>query len=114
MQTLNKDEEANKLAQKHYEVEAGLTRILRITENGDVGFDPNEPIKLLEVNKNTVPSGIMPIGFGAVPEAGFHFPSVIVEVTPEEFTKIENHELDLPEGWELGPDIPRLVESTEK
>ena len=59
-----KDEEAMALAQKHYELEAGLTQIFRITGIAELELRPVEPIKLLEVNENTVPSGIMPIQFG--------------------------------------------------
>jgi len=102
-----KDEEALELARKHYEVEAGLTQIFRITGSADNEVSPNEPIKLLEVNENTVPSGIMPIQFGPSPASGLHHPSIILEVTPDEFQKIRNHELELPNGWEIGDLIPR-------
>jgi hypothetical protein len=113
IRTADREEEANKLAQAHYLIEEGLTRVLRIKGDASEGYDPNDPIMLLEVNENTVASGVMPIRFGPVPEAGFHFPSIIVEVTPVEFHKIENNELPLPEGWELGPEIPRFVESVQ-
>lgn len=62
---------------------------------------------LLEVNENTIPSGIYPIQFGPAPTSGIHFPSVIVEVTPAEFRKIMADELRLPGGWEIGDHIPR-------
>ena len=59
-----KDEEAMALAQKHYLVEAGMTQIFRITGDAAAEVTPAEPIKLLEVNEYTVPSGILPIHFG--------------------------------------------------
>jgi hypothetical protein len=100
-------EVAKELAKKHYELEAGLTQIFRITGKAAVEVVRAEPIKLLEVNENTVPSGVMPLHFGPAPASGITFPSVIVEVTPDEFRKIQLHELKLPEGWEIGEELPR-------
>jgi hypothetical protein len=102
-----KDEEAKELARKHYQVETGLTHVFRITGSAEVEVRPNEPIKLLEVNENTVPSGIMPIQFGPSPASGVNHPSIIVEVTPDEFQKIQNQQLELPHGWKIGDSIPK-------
>ena len=102
-----KDEEAMTLAQKHYQIEAGLTQIFRITGSAEVELRPLEPVKLLEVNENTVPSGIMPIQFGPSPASGLYYPSIILEVTPDEFQGIQNQELKLPNGWKVGDLIPR-------
>jgi hypothetical protein len=49
----------------------------------------------------------MPIEFGPHPASGITYPSVIMEVTPEEFTDIEQGRLLLPEQWHLGESIPR-------
>jgi hypothetical protein len=76
---------ARELAKKHYQVEAGLNKIIRCSGAADVEFRPLEPIKLLEVNENTVPSGVLPLHFGPAPASGITFPSIIVEVTPEEY-----------------------------
>ena len=102
-----KDEEARDLARKHYQVETGLTQIFRITTSPNVEFTHLEPIALLEVNENTVPSGIMPLYFGPSPASGLKYPSIIVEVTPEEFQRIQNQQLALPFGWKLGDPIPK-------
>jgi hypothetical protein len=99
------------LAKKHYEVEDGLMRIFRLTGKAEVEASRSEPIKLLEVNENTVPSGVMPLHFGPVPALGIPFPSIIVEVTPDEFTKIKTRELKLPKGWEIGEELPKAAES---
>jgi hypothetical protein len=32
---------------------------------------------------------------------------VILEVTPEEYQKIQSEELALPHGWKIGDPIPR-------
>lgn len=85
-----KDEEAVELARAHYQIEPGMTQVFRITGSAEVEYRPYEPIKLLEVNENTVPSGILPIQFGPSPASGLNDPTVIVEVTPDEFQKIRD------------------------
>jgi hypothetical protein len=107
----SKDAEARYLAQKHYQIERSVTHILRITSQADAETRPDEPIKLLEVNEETVASGVVPIAFAPDPASGIHYPSVIVEVTPDEFQKIKSEELKLPVGWILGDPIPRQEES---
>ena len=102
-----KDAEAMALAQKHHELEAGLAQIFRITGTAELELRPVEPIKLLEVNENTVPSGILPIQFGPSPASGLYYPSIILEVTPDEFQRIQNQELKLPKGWKVGDLIPK-------
>lgn len=107
----SKDDEARQLAQKHYQLEDGITQIFRVVQSGDVEVKPSTPIILLEGNSNTVPSGVTPIQFGPDPAFGIHYPTVIVEVTPEELQKIQSRELPLPSGWNLGALIPRENES---
>jgi hypothetical protein len=102
-----KDEEARELARRHYEIETGLTQVFRVIRSADDEREPAEPIKLLEVNENTVPLGIMPIQFGPSPDLGFHYASIILEVTPEEFQGIQRHKLRLPNGWEIAEFIPK-------
>ena len=64
-------------------------------------------VKLLEVNADTAPSGILPLYFGPVASSGIPYPSVIVEVTPDEFEKIGLHELRLPDGWTIAEEYPK-------
>ena len=104
---MDKNEEARRLAERHFEVEPSLTQIFRITRRGDAEGRPDEPIKLLEVSDSTISVGIMPLGFGPAPAHGIHHPSVIVEITPKEFEKLRSGELELPEGWEIGDAFPR-------
>ena len=54
----SKDEVAIELAKKHYDIEAGLTFVFRIRGTEEAEDLPGEPIKLLEVNDNSVASGI--------------------------------------------------------
>jgi hypothetical protein len=102
-----RDEAARKLAAKHFQTEAGLTNIFRLTGPADAEGGKTEPIKLLEVNTATPPSGVMPLHFGPAPASGIFYPSVIVEVTPGEFEKIRTEELKLPAGWTIGEELPR-------
>lgn len=106
----DKAEVARELAKKHYQAEAGLQRIFRLSGSAEVEVSPVEPIKLLEVNANTVPSGVLPVQFGPAPASGIPYPSVIVEVSPEEFQKIQQEELKLPKGWQLGEEMPKPAE----
>jgi hypothetical protein len=106
---LTKDEEATELARRHYEVDTGMIQIFRTTGSAELELRPTEPIKLLEVNENTLPSGIMPIQLGPSPASGLHFSSIIQEVTRDEFQKIQNDELKLPDGWKVGELIPRTA-----
>jgi hypothetical protein len=106
---MSKTEIAEELARKHFEIESGLTRIFRITNHAEP--QPAEPIKLLEVNENTVPSGILPLHFGPVPDNGIPYGPIIVEITPDEFQKLQAHELTLPDGWQIAEEMHRPVES---
>jgi hypothetical protein len=90
-------EEAKALAWAHYQDEPGLRAVYRLE-----GPDPSDlRIKLLEVNELTVPTGIVPVGFAAHPPSGLHYPSVVIEVTPQEYEAIEQGRLRLPQGWEV-------------
>jgi hypothetical protein len=53
----DKSQVARELAKKHYQAEAGLQSVFRLTGSAEVELRPIEPIKLLEVNTNTVASG---------------------------------------------------------
>jgi hypothetical protein len=109
-----KDEAARLLAQKHREIEAGISHILHVTGRVDVELLPDEPIKLLEVNADTVPNGVMPLYFAASPQSGIPYPTAIIEVTPEEFRRIQAKELDLPAGWLHLQELPPEPEPVEK
>jgi RNA polymerase subunit RPABC4/transcription elongation factor Spt4 len=98
---------AKELAMKHYQVEPGLTQVIRFSGSPQVEATPVEPIKLLEINESTVPSGVMPLHFGPAVASGILFPSVIIEVTPEEYQRIRTQELKLPEGWRFEDVLPK-------
>ena len=108
MQT--KDQIAARLAESHYLLEGGIRHIFRIRNDADEDAAA-EPIKLLEVNTDTVPAGIYPVYFRSRAEQGIPYPSVVVDVTPDEFDRLRTSELVLPDGWHLGEIIPRPAEA---
>jgi hypothetical protein len=98
----SKDDAARILARRHYEIEPGISRVIRLM--GANERDPKEPIKLLEVNRNTIPAGIVPLHFGP---HGIRFATVIVEITPREFEEVRKGFLRLPEGWTMDRQYPK-------
>ena len=105
--THSKESVAAHLARRHFDIEPGLQRIVRLLRPGHED-DHGEPLKLLEVNEYTTPDGILPLYFGPHAPSGIYYPSVIVEVTPEEFEAIQHDPASLPNGWTLGEEFPRL------
>jgi hypothetical protein len=104
-----KDEVAEQLARAHREAEPTIERIVRLVADGDGEADAHEPVKLLEVNPATSPSGVLPIAFGSNPP-DVPYPSVVVEVTPTEYQQIRDGQLALPHAWRLGATIyPRAA-----
>ena len=95
----HKDDVAQLLADAHREAEPEIIRIVRLV--GPNEAEAREPVKLLEVNPATSPSGVMPIAFAPDPP-GVPFPSVVVEVTPDEYARIAGGLLALPHDWRLG------------
>ena len=77
---------ARVIAEAHRNIEPAICRIIRLVADGDREHDSREPIKLLEVNPDTSPSGILPIAFGADPPR-VPFPSVVIEVTEGDLTR---------------------------
>ena len=104
--TQTKDQIAARLAETHYILESGIRDIFRIrsdaTEDG-----ATDPIKLLEVNADTVPAGILPVYFRPRDDRGIPYPTVIVDITPDEFDRLQARELALPDGWRVGEAFPR-------
>ena len=93
-----KDEAARELAEWHFGVEPDLEQVIRIVADDEDAAD--EPIKLLEVNAATVATGsVEPYAFA--PSTSVPFPTVIAEVTPEEYGRIQRNEIKLPTGWSL-------------
>lgn len=102
-----KDEVAKKLAAAHYSIEPGIIRIYQMREGEEAEALASTPIKLLEVNESTSPSGVMPLYFGPSPASGIPYSSVVLEVTPDEYEQIRRKVLQLPAGWSIAQELPR-------
>jgi hypothetical protein len=102
--TLTRGEQTLLLARKHFENEPGMRAIFRLISKTE-SLDPVEPLKLLEVNENTVATGIVPIHFAPHPSLGLTYSCIIVEVTPHELEQIHTQALQLPHGWIVGESI---------
>jgi len=93
-----KDAAARRLIQWHFTVESELREVYRIVMDDEGSRE--EPIRLLEVNAATVPTGsVEPFTFSPTEEIPFH--TVIAEITPEELEAFRSHPEALPEGWSL-------------
>ncbi len=96
-----------RLVDGHMRIEPTISHVFRLLAPDGREENPDEPIKLLEVNSNTPEQGIFPIPMGADPSAQIWFKSVIVEVTPHELEQIRRGRLSLPHGWTLGEEFKR-------
>lgn len=93
----DKDSVAEDLIRWHFQVEPGLVRVYRvISKNED---DPREPIKLIEVNDQTVSTGSFE-AYGFAPTLDVPFPTLIAEVTPGELEELRRSGR-IPEGWDV-------------
>ncbi|MGH7270647.1 MAG: hypothetical protein ACREJ3_09470 [Polyangiaceae bacterium] len=92
-----KAEIARELAKHHFVIEDGMESIFIMRAGLD---DPREPIKLLEVNANTFPTGsIEPIPFSTTDDVPYV--TEIAEISPDEFAQLKDGKLVLPPGWAL-------------
>lgn len=103
----DKDQVAAELARAHFSVEPDIVAIYRVVANQQREKRPSEPVKLLEVNANTVAAGICPVHFGPDPALGIDYASVVIEITPEEYESLVRGELTLPEGWKVADELRR-------
>ena len=81
--------------------------IVQLVASPEREADPKEPIKLLEVNQDTTAEGIRPVFFGPHAASGIFYSSVIIEVTPEEYDRIQRDPASLPNGCQLGHEFAR-------
>jgi hypothetical protein len=95
---LAKDAAARRLIQWHFTVEPELREVYRIVMDDEGSQE--EPIRLLEVNAATVPTGsVEPFTFSPTKEIPFR--TVIAEVTPEELASFRSNPEAFPKGWSL-------------
>jgi hypothetical protein len=102
----DKNTVARSLAEAHRLDFPAIRRIVRVVVADE--SSAYEPVKLLEVNPETSPSGIVPVVFGPLPPK-YPYPSVVIEVTEEEYQRICSGDLLLPEGWKSGETLYQAV-----
>ncbi|MBS1813940.1 MAG: hypothetical protein JSS87_03585 [Acidobacteria bacterium] len=100
-----KFEAAQRLAKLHFDYDPGVQHVYMLTSPKDA--EESEPIKLLEVVEGTFEAGVYPIHFKADPEHGINFGSVIVEVSPKEFSEMR---VQVPPEfeanmWQIGTEL---------
>ncbi|MFO0949177.1 MAG: hypothetical protein U1D30_25245 [Planctomycetota bacterium] len=100
----SKEEVAKRIVNTHFNVEPGITRIFELVDDPNSENPTDVPLKFLEINADAPPSvgPLTPLYFSAVPGSGIHYPSAILEITPDEFQKIIANQLELPNGWRIG------------
>lgn len=100
----SKLETAKSLAEGHFRVEPNLKHVHLIEPMDDQ--DPKDPIRLLEVVEGTLAMGIEPIGFTADPARGIEYPSVIVEISPEEYNSVRTGTIRFADrDWTIGTEL---------
>lgn len=103
-----KNDTAQFLADAHFRLDEGIARIFRVLAQGESEGD-RLPVKLLEVSPSTPEVGISPVGMAADPGRGVHYASVVIEVSPAEFDRVQNGELSLPPGWQVAEELRPLA-----
>lgn len=101
----SKEEAVRHLVEYHVAVEAGIIAAFWYIRDG--GDNEKEPLKILEISRDTVPAGVVPIYFGATKETPY--PVVIIELTEEEFRGVGDGSLTLPLGWDRAEALHRLA-----
>lgn len=108
METMTRDEAVRHLAKLHVQVDPSIQAIYRVVS--DQEHSETEPIKLLEVNRDTFPMDeIWPLGFDGTAASG-NYPTILMEITPQQFEDLRADRCRLPHEWKLGEEIriPKL------
>jgi hypothetical protein len=96
VQPPTKAEAARARAQWHFEVEPDLVAVYRLEAPDETDRDP---LKLLVVNPDTIPTGIMPLAFPASSARGFPYALYLIEITPAEMDRVRTGDLPFPQQW---------------
>jgi hypothetical protein len=83
-----------KIVHEHFEVEESLEKVIWFRT------DATQEINLLEINSRTPATGDV-LSFYFPPSDEVPYDLHLAEVTPEEWQKVLQNEIPLPEGWNL-------------
>lgn len=102
---MTRDEAARHLAELQTNLNPTL-HVYRVTSSDpQTEQSDSEPLKLLYVNEFTFPiDEIWPLGFEPTAASG-NFPTIIIDVSPEQFDQIRDGKLRLPHDWKLGEEL---------
>ena len=90
------------LVKSHFDVEPGIVRICTLVRERRDSGQSADAVRLLEVNRRSIPVGLQGVHFPADPSSGIHDPCIIYDITPEEYDSIEHGDLALPPGTRIG------------
>jgi hypothetical protein len=88
------EEVVHQLVQSHFEIEEGIDEIVWLRDG------ENKEIRLIEINRNTLPIGSI-LAFYFAPSEDVPFPVRIADVTPQEWKQVQSGDISLPSGWTL-------------
>ena len=109
---MDKSAAAKEWAEGTYETNYS-EKIFRLVGTKEEEASPDEPIKMLEVDPDTIPVGIEGLYFG---KGRGHkadnfwltaYSWVLIAITPDEFISLQDGSLKLPNGWKLGQSYKR-------
>ena len=83
-----------KIAREHFEVEASLEKVIWFKP------DATQEINLLEINARTPATGDV-LSFYFPPSDEVPYDLYLAEVTPQEWQRVLQKEIPMPEGWSL-------------
>ena len=98
-----KFETAKKLAETHIEVDPSVQTVFLLESTND--DEEGEPIKLLEIVDATIERGIEPVYFVADPSRGIRYPSLIVELSPNEYKTLPRPIRFRTQTWHVGREL---------
>jgi hypothetical protein len=95
----DRDSMARWYAKQHLKTDPGLVSVYYLPQNA-----PEREIRFLEVNKlmgARSDNSLQPIDFGIDMGTESEHTLFVLDVTPEQLTKIQEHSLKLPGNWSL-------------
>jgi hypothetical protein len=83
-----------RLVQSHFEIEPNIDEIVWFRDG------ENQEIHLIEINRDTLPTGNVEV-FSFAPTQDVPFPVRIADITPQEWKQAQSGNIPLPPGWTL-------------
>lgn len=95
----DRDSMARWYAREHLKTDPGIVAVYYLPTNAD-----DREIRFVEINKligDRNDDAVKPIDFGIDMGMDTAHKLFVLDVTPEQWTRIESHELSLPANWSL-------------